>query len=55
MALVVLSVDRDLLPPHTDEDFEDWLRFKTGDKNWMRGENPLIDEDLKSEIREIGK
>jgi len=52
MALVVLSVDRDKLPEHTDEQFEEWVRFEVGDRGGMSADNPL-QQDLEAEVREI--
>lgn len=53
MALVVLSIDEKKLPPHTREEFEEWVSFCVGDRNEMRNANPLIESDLQSRVREI--
>ena len=52
MALVVISIDRDKLPYHTDKEFEEWVRFCVGDSGNMSTENPLT-QDLDAEVREI--
>ncbi len=53
MTLIVITVDRDLLPEHTDEQFEEWLRFEIGDRGEMSAENPLT-QDLEAELKEWG-
>ena len=49
MALVVISIDRDKLPKHTDEQFEEWVRFEVGDRGGMSAKNP-IDVNLTAEV-----
>jgi hypothetical protein len=53
MALIVISVDRDKLPPHTDEEFEEWVRFEVGDGGSIETKNPLSKEGLEARVREI--
>lgn len=53
MALVVISIDRESLPEHTDEQFEEWVRFEVGDRGGMSADNPLT-LDLEAEVSEIG-
>ena len=55
MALVVLSIDRDKLPHHTDEDFKEWLGFHLGDYEGVAESNPLREVKVKAEIREISR
>jgi len=54
MTLVVISVNTDDLPEHTDIDFEEWIKYECGDSGGMSMDNPLISCDLVSEVREIG-
>lgn len=54
MALVVLSIDRDKLPPHTDDDFREWVSFCVGERPDIDCSNPLWEEDLDADVREIG-
>ena len=43
-------VVRDLpLPPHTHDQFQEWIRFKLGDTCEMQDSNPLIDTELVTE------
>ena len=53
MALIVISVDREKLPPHTDEEFEEWVRFELGDNGSISTENALWKEGLEARVREI--
>jgi hypothetical protein len=53
MALIVISVDRDKLPTHTDAEFEEWLRFEVGDNGSISTKNRLWKEDLEARVREI--
>lgn len=52
MALVVINIDRDKLPEHTTEQFEEWVRFQVGHCGHMSAENP-IDTDLDATVMEI--
>lgn len=53
MALVVLSIDEESLPPHTKKEFEDWVRFCVGDRQEILMANPLNDEDMRATVREV--
>ncbi len=53
MALVVISIDRDDLPDHTDEEFEEWVKYKVGHAGGLILDNPLSDLDLDAYVREI--
>jgi hypothetical protein len=55
MALVVISIDRSRLPPHTDEQFEQWVMFCIGERGSIEVSNPLHDLDLEARVREIGR
>ena len=55
MALVVISIDRDKLPEHTDEEFEQWVIFKVGDFVSLSREHPLLHFDLDATVREISR
>lgn len=54
MALVVISIDRESLPEHTDEQFEAWVRFCVGDRGGCGVDNPMGQMDLEAEVREVG-
>lgn len=54
MSLVMISVDRDKLPPHTDKEFEEWIKYQVGQFGGMKADNPLADYDLEAIVREIG-
>ena len=55
MALVVISIDRSKLPHHTDEQFEEWVKFCIGERGGIQMSNPLHDMDLDALVREIGR
>lgn len=54
MALVVISIDRDRLPEHTDEQFEAWVKFQVGALGGISMDNPLHDLDMEASVREFG-
>lgn len=54
MALVVFSIDRDKLPEHTDEQFEEWIKFHVGQIKNITAKNPLWCVDLEAEVKEVG-
>lgn len=54
MALVVISIDRDKLPPHTGKQFEEWVKFCVGAIGAISMENPLHDLDMEATVRECG-
>jgi hypothetical protein len=53
MALVVISINRDNLPEHTDEEFRQWVRYQVGDNGSLSLNNPLVDLDLDATVKEI--
>lgn len=53
MALVVISIDRDDLPSHTDEQFEEWVKYQVGHRGDISIDNPLSDQDIDGYVREI--
>ncbi|MGY4028269.1 hypothetical protein ACW5WQ_20350 [Aeromonas rivuli] len=55
MALVVISIDRDKLPSHTNEQFEEWVMFYVNQRGGISNQNPLADVDLEAMVREISK
>ena len=55
MALVVISIDRKELPPHTDEQFKEWVRFCVGDCGGIDRDNPLSDTDMTAQVREFSR
>ena len=54
MTLVVISVDRQDLPEHTDEQFELWVKYQVGALGGITLDNPLHDIDIEAEVKEIG-
>lgn len=54
MALVVISIDRDELPAHTDDEFEAWVMFQVGHLGGISMDNPLHDLDMEATVREFG-
>lgn len=54
MALVVISIDRTKLPPHTDAQFEEWVKFCVGHLGGISMENPLHDLDMTATVKECG-
>lgn len=54
MSLVTISIDRSKLPPHTDEEYEAWVKFEVGEIGSISRANPLSNIDIEAEVREIG-
>lgn len=54
MALVVISIERNLLPSHTDQQFEEWVKYCVGHLGGISMENPLHDLDMTATVKEIG-
>lgn len=46
MAIVKIKVDRESLPKHTDEEFEEWISFCVGAAGGMKMTNSLQGHDL---------
>lgn len=55
MATVTISIDRNKLPPHTDAQFEEWVKFQVGHLGGIPMNNPLHDCDMEATVREIGR
>jgi len=53
MTLVVISINRDELPEHTDEEFKEWITYGI-EKNAISLDNPLEELDLIATVKEIG-
>lgn len=45
---VIIDVKMASLPPHTREEFEEWVKFQVGYQGGMSMENPLVDYDLEA-------
>lgn len=54
MALIVISVDRDNLPEHTEKQYEEWIKFCIGEIGGISVKNPLSDIDMDAEVMGIG-
>ena len=54
MALVVISIDRDDLPKHTDKQFEEWVKYEVGHSASLPIDNPMTDRNIDGYVREIG-
>ena len=52
MALIVISIDRDKLPNHTEDELLEWVRYEIGETSGVHISNPLSNEDLQAEVRE---
>ena len=53
MARVVLSIDESKLPPHTREQFREWVEFSVGHRAEIQISNPLHEYDMESTVEEI--
>jgi len=53
MALVVISIDRNKLPAHTDEHFHEWVKYCIGQMGGISMDNPLHDLDMAATVREF--
>ena len=53
MALVVISIDRDKFPNHTDAQFKEWVEYKVGQGGGISLKNPLHEYDIEATVREI--
>lgn len=54
MTLIVISVDRDELPSHTDEQFEEWIEYNVGARVGINIVSPLHDVSMISTVKEWG-
>ena len=53
MALIVISIDRTKLPPHTDADFKAWVQFQVNEKRNILEDNPLYLCDMEATVGDI--
>lgn len=53
MALVVLIIDESKLPPHTRDQFKEWVEFCVGHRAEIQISNPLHEYDMDATVREI--
>lgn len=51
---MVISIDRDHLPPHTEDEYEAWVKFCIGQTGGISIKNPLHDLDMDAIVREFG-
>lgn len=49
MRKIIIEVDETGLPEHTDEDFEEWVKYCVGYYGGIKTENPLGDHELEAE------
>jgi hypothetical protein len=54
MEQVTIGIDRDSLPTHSDEQFEEWVRFCVGHQADIESDNPLSDMDMSARVLNIG-
>lgn len=54
MALVMISVDREKLPEHSDQEFESWVKYQVGALAGISNDNPMVDIDLEAQVLEVG-
>jgi len=53
MSQIVLNVDRNKLPEHTDEEFEAWIKYEVGQLGGLSLDNPMSDIDLEATVQDI--
>ena len=53
MSLVVISIERYKLPEHTQEQFEEWVRYEVGDNPEIDMRNPLVVASFVATVKEI--
>lgn len=53
MARISLMIDENLLPPHTREQFQEWVEFCVGHRAEIQESNPLSDRDMEAHVRDI--
>ena len=54
MEQVTIGIDWGSLPPHSDEQFEEWVRFCVGHQASIECDNPLSDMDMSALVLNIG-
>ena len=54
MALIMISIDRLKMPKHTQEDFEEWVKYHVH-QTIISEANPLADVEFEGVVREISK
>jgi len=54
MCLITISVDRAALPPHTQAEFEEWVRYEVSIDKCMAVDNPMMALPIDAEVLEIG-
>lgn len=54
MERVTIEIDRDDLPTHTDDEFEEWVRFCVGYQADIDSTNPLSDMDMTAQSVMVG-
>lgn len=50
MIQVVMRVDEEKLPPHTREEFEEWVEYSVGHRACISVENPLHEFGMVAEV-----
>lgn len=53
MAFVLIDIDRTKLPAHTDEQFEEWVRYNIGQLGGIKSNNPLSTLDMEAMVMDI--
>ncbi|MEZ0137328.1 MAG: hypothetical protein AB9Q22_10025 [Candidatus Reddybacter sp.] len=53
MSTVTIEINRDKLPPHTDEEFEQWVKYAIGQFGGISTENPLWQHELEGRVTAI--
>lgn len=53
MALVVIQIDESKLPKHTKKEFIEWVKYSVGHVASIPLSNPLNDEDLVANVKEL--
>lgn len=55
MQQVLIGINRDDLPSHSDGQFEEWVQYCVGHRADIDSDNPLSDLDLTGVVINIGK
>ena len=54
MSIIVISIDRSHFPPHTEDEYEAWVKYQVGDADDIDMKNPLLEWDIDAKVMEFG-
>ena len=49
MRKITIEINESLLPKHSDEDFDEWVKYCVGYYGAIKTENPLSEHELEAE------